>query len=68
MYQGLKEYRDTFSRLLFENDEKEAVWVEIDAKGAKNAVSIYAQPLEPGEMLADQFFARKKALCSHQRP
>ncbi|MBA5710691.1 ATP-dependent DNA helicase DinG [Bacillus velezensis] len=59
---GLKEYRDTFSRLLFENDEKEAVWVEIDAKGAKNAVSIYAQPLEPGEMLADQFFARKKSV------
>ncbi|KXZ18048.1 DNA polymerase III subunit epsilon [Bacillus nakamurai] len=59
---GLKEYRDTFSRLLFETDEKEAVWIEIDAKGAKNAVSIYAQPLEPGEMLADQFFARKKSV------
>ncbi|MCY9198045.1 ATP-dependent DNA helicase DinG [Bacillus atrophaeus] len=60
--QSLKEYCHTLTRLFFESDENEAVWIEIDAKGAKNAVAIYAQPLDPGELLADQFFARKNSV------
>lgn len=59
---GLQQYCQTLQKLFFESDDDEAVWIEIDAKGAKNAVAIYAQPLEPGELLADQFFARKNSV------
>ncbi|MEK3709731.1 ATP-dependent DNA helicase DinG [Bacillus sp. FSL K6-1005] len=58
----LGEYAQTLNQLFFGSDDHEAVWIEIDAKGAKNAVAIYAQPLEPGELLADQFFARKNSV------
>ncbi|MEC0280138.1 MULTISPECIES: ATP-dependent DNA helicase DinG [Bacillus] len=58
----LGEYCQTLNQLFFGSDDNEAVWIEIDAKGAKNAVAIYAQPLEPGELLADQFFARKNSV------
>lgn len=62
----LEEYRKTLARLMFDPVEDEVVWIEIDAKGAKNAAAIYAQPLDTSEILADRFFTEKKALCSHR--
>ncbi|MCY8006622.1 ATP-dependent DNA helicase DinG [Bacillus haynesii] len=58
----LEEYRKTLGRLMFDPVEDEVVWIEIDAKGAKNAAAIYAQPLDTGEILADRFFTEKKSV------
>ncbi|GIN67987.1 putative ATP-dependent helicase DinG [Bacillus sonorensis] len=58
----LEEYGKKLGRLFFEPAEDEVVWIEIDAKGAKNAASVYAQPLDAGEMLADRFFTEKKSV------
>ncbi|NPC92827.1 ATP-dependent DNA helicase DinG [Bacillus sp. WMMC1349] len=58
----LEEYEKKLGHLFFENHEDEVVWIEIDAKGAKNAVTVYAQPLDAGELLADRFFTCKKSV------
>ena len=50
-------YKDYFDFLFFDQDNSVVRWIEIDTKGAKNAVSIYAQPIEVNEYLADQFFS-----------
>ncbi|WP_353855446.1 ATP-dependent DNA helicase DinG [Bacillus sp. Bos-x628] len=53
---------NTLYRFIFEPQNDETVWIEIDAKGAKNAVFMYAQPLDTGELLADRFFMNKKSV------
>ncbi|WFA03455.1 ATP-dependent DNA helicase DinG [Bacillus sp. HSf4] len=58
----LEEYGKKLGRLFFDPAEDEVVWIEIDAKGAKNAASVYAQPLDAGELLADRFFTEKKSV------
>lgn len=58
----VKEYKDKIDYLFFKNDESIVTWIEIETKGAKNAVSIYAQPLEIADFLADQFFAKKQSV------
>ncbi|MGO4076054.1 hypothetical protein, partial [Staphylococcus aureus] len=52
----------TLYRFIFEPKNDETVWIEIDAKGAKNAVFMHAQPLDTGELLADRFFMNKKSV------
>lgn len=54
---SLYTYKDYFDFLFFDQDHSVVRWIEIDTKGAKNAVSIYAQPIEVKEYLADQFFS-----------
>lgn len=53
----LKTYKNHFDFLFFEDEDLFVRWIEIDTKGAKNAVSIYAQPIEVSDYLADEFFA-----------
>ncbi|WP_378932875.1 ATP-dependent DNA helicase DinG [Metabacillus herbersteinensis] len=48
---------DTFQSLFLQVDENIVTWIEIESKGAKNAVSLYAQPVSVAEYLADLFFA-----------
>ncbi|KKI88758.1 hypothetical protein WQ54_30080 [Bacillus sp. SA1-12] len=57
-----KEYKEYLGFLFFTKDEGFVTWFEIDAKGAKNAVAIYAQPLDVSEFLADEFFANKQSV------
>jgi ATP-dependent DNA helicase DinG len=57
-----KEYKDIIEYLFFEVADAIVTWIEIDSKGAKNAVSIYAQPLEVSDYLADEFFAKKQSV------
>ncbi|MGG3624114.1 ATP-dependent DNA helicase DinG [Bacillus gobiensis] len=52
----------TLLQMFFTEDAKRITWIEIDAKGAKNAVSLYDQPLEIAERIADQFFTMKKSV------
>ncbi|MGM0873962.1 MAG: ATP-dependent DNA helicase DinG [Bacillota bacterium] len=56
-----KEYKEKIEYLFFEVDESIVTWIEIDSKGAKNAVSIYAQPIQVSDFLADEFFAKKQS-------
>ncbi|WP_226666837.1 ATP-dependent DNA helicase DinG [Metabacillus litoralis] len=58
----LKQYKNTFEYLFFDTDDSSVKWIEIDSKGAKNAVSIYAQPIEIADYLADEFFAQKQSV------
>jgi ATP-dependent DNA helicase DinG len=56
-----KEFKEKIEYLFFEVDESIVTWIEIDSKGAKNAVSIYAQPIQVSDFLADDFFAKKQS-------
>lgn len=56
-----KEYKNKIEYLFFTVDDSIVTWIEIDAKGARNAVYIYAQPLKVSEYLADKFFANKQS-------
>lgn len=53
----LETYKNHFDFLFFEHNDLVVRWIEIDTKGAKNAVSIYAQPIEVNDYLADEFFS-----------
>ncbi|WP_078546129.1 ATP-dependent DNA helicase DinG [Litchfieldia alkalitelluris] len=48
--------------LLTEEQSNAVSWIEIDRKGAKNATSIYCQPVDVSDMLADKLFAFKKSV------
>lgn len=53
----LNTYKNHFDLLFNIQDDLVVRWIEIDTKGAKNAVSIYAQPIEVNDYLADEFFS-----------
>jgi len=57
----ISEYKDKLNAILFSQSDSTVSWIEIDSKGAKNAASIYSQPLNISEFLADHFFANKKS-------
>ncbi|XQY90374.1 ATP-dependent DNA helicase DinG [Metabacillus sp. HB246100] len=61
-YEMLTQFKENIQYLFFENDKEVVKWIEIDTKGAKNAVSIYAQPIQVTEYLADEFFAKKQSV------
>ncbi|GAF65259.1 DNA replication protein dnaD [Bacillus sp. TS-2] len=48
--------------LLLESDPNYVYWIEIEPKGARNAVFLYCRPIEVGEILADQFFTSKNSV------
>ncbi len=60
---GLQLYCQTLQKLFFGCDDDEAVWIEIDAKGAKNAVAIYAQPLNLWNFWLISFSRAKIVWC-----
>lgn len=45
-----------------EPEETHVHWLEIEPKGAKNAVYLYSQPISVNDILADHFFANKHAV------
>ncbi|WHZ56281.1 ATP-dependent DNA helicase DinG [Metabacillus hrfriensis] len=61
----LDKFGDAYKDLdtLFFKEQLEAVkWIEIESRGAKNAVSVYSQPVSVSEQLADGFFAEMKSV------
>lgn len=58
----LEECKQKMNDLFFETNEEVVTWIEIDSKGAKNAVTIYAQPIHVSDYLADEFFANKQSV------
>ncbi|MFY4776010.1 ATP-dependent DNA helicase DinG [Metabacillus sp. RGM 3146] len=57
-----KECYENISNLFFFDNIEEVKWIEIEARGAKNAVSVYAQPISVNELLADRFFSEKNSV------
>lgn len=55
---SLYTYKNYIDFLFFDQNDSVVRWIEIDTKGAKNAVSIYGQPIEVNEYLADHFFSQ----------
>ncbi|WLR53065.1 ATP-dependent DNA helicase DinG [Bacillus tianshenii] len=64
-YNGVKNQLDTMKMqvecLLLEKRENDVTWIEADANGALNATYLYSQPVEVSDLLADEFFAKKKS-------
>nr|WP_302328496.1 ATP-dependent DNA helicase DinG [Salirhabdus salicampi] len=70
------EKRDTLTRKLgqietlirsieaffLQNSEQTVKWIEIESLGAKNAVFLYCEPLNVGQLLAEQFYNQKKSV------
>lgn len=57
----LIKFRQSLQYLFSQTNDEVVTWIEIEAKGARNAVSIYAQPVSVADFLADSFFTHKKA-------
>ncbi|MFC7370543.1 ATP-dependent DNA helicase DinG [Fictibacillus iocasae] len=58
----LEEELSSLSHLLTAPGHDEVYWLEADIKGARHAVWLYAKPVEIADILADEFFAKKKSV------
>ncbi|MDT8859978.1 ATP-dependent DNA helicase DinG [Alkalihalobacillus sp. MEB130] len=52
----------TLYELLLEHDPNLVYWLEVEPRGAKNATYLYSKPIDVSDILADQFFAKKKSV------
>lgn len=59
---SLDDEKEKLRHLLKEINDEEVFWLEVEAKGAKNAVYLYSKPIVISEMLADEFFAKKNSV------
>lgn len=58
----LQKMRDTFYTLLFEGGRNGLTWFDVLAKGAKNSVTIYEQPMDISQLLAEKFYQQKSSV------
>ena len=58
----LKICKDNVESLLFFDDAGEKTWMEVEVKGAKNAISLIRMPLSISETLATNFFQHKSSV------
>lgn len=56
------ELQNDFHYFFFISQHEIVTWIEIEAKGAKNAVKIFSQPISVSSYLADEFFSKKKSV------
>ncbi|MRX70967.1 ATP-dependent DNA helicase DinG [Bacillus lacus] len=57
-----KELYEKIDALFFQASSDEVTWIEAQARGAKNAVSVYSQPVDISNILADRFFSARKSV------
>ncbi|WP_017727994.1 ATP-dependent DNA helicase DinG [Halalkalibacterium ligniniphilum] len=62
LFEAIYEEEDKLYQLLLEADPNAVYWIEIEARGAKNATYLFSRPVEVGECLADEFFAKKHSV------
>lgn len=55
--------REQLEKFFFHSSMDEVTWIEIEAKGAKNAVVVFSEPVFVSNQLADQFFSKKKSVA-----
>src|SRR5699024_2187215 len=59
----LTTFRENLKHLFLENSTNtEVKWIEIDAKGAKNAVYIYNEPTDIRMLMKEQFISEKESI------
>ncbi|KMJ59727.1 hypothetical protein AB685_02350 [Bacillus sp. LL01] len=58
----LKVMRETFHSLLFEAGDNALTWFDVPARGAKNSVTIYEQPIDVKQSLAEKFYQIKSSV------
>ncbi|EIT86620.1 bifunctional ATP-dependent DNA helicase/DNA polymerase III subunit epsilon [Fictibacillus macauensis ZFHKF-1] len=56
-----EEYKGLFYLLHIEHED-EVTWIEVEAKGAKNAVYLFSKPISIHDLLADEYFAKKNSV------
>lgn len=61
-YTTLIEEKDKLEQLFLHYDPNYVYWIEIDARGAKNATYIYCKPIEVSELFADKFLNKKQSI------
>ena len=61
-YASLSEEKGKLEELLLQYDPNYVYWIEVDAKGAKNATFIYSKPIDVAELLAENFFSKKSSV------
>ncbi|WP_078553307.1 ATP-dependent DNA helicase DinG [Bacillus alkalicellulosilyticus] len=59
---SLVEEAEKLGRLLLEYDPNLVYWMEADERAARNATFLYSKPIDISELLADQFFMKKKSV------
>jgi ATP-dependent DNA helicase DinG len=47
---------------LSKQEDAHVKWIEIETQGAKNAVYLYCEPIEVGNLLAEHFYQKKKCV------
>ncbi len=62
IFTTLKEEKGKLEQLFLEFDQQFVYWLEIDAKGAKNAAYIYSKPIDISELFADKFLTKKQSI------
>jgi ATP-dependent DNA helicase DinG len=58
----LEDEKSKLETMLLAPDPKQVRWIEVQAKGAKNAVYLYSQPIDVSEMLSNSFFSKKNSV------
>ncbi|WP_257351790.1 ATP-dependent DNA helicase DinG [Pseudalkalibacillus decolorationis] len=58
----LDEEKNTLAHMLLSANEGEVCWIETDQGGARNAASLYNQPIDISNRLASDFFAKKRSI------
>ncbi|MCF6137549.1 ATP-dependent DNA helicase DinG [Pseudalkalibacillus berkeleyi] len=58
----IDEERNTLAHMLLSNNEEDVCWIETDSGGAKNAISIFNQPIDISDRLSSDFFAKKNSI------
>lgn len=62
LFANLSEEKGKLEELLLQYDPNYVYWIEVDAKGAKNATYIYSKPIDVAEIMADHFFSKKSSV------
>jgi ATP-dependent DNA helicase DinG len=58
----LRKMRDTFYSLLFESRKNALTWFDVNTRGARNSVTIYEQPMDISQSLAERFYQQKSSV------
>ncbi|WLD91796.1 ATP-dependent DNA helicase DinG [Alkalihalobacillus sp. AL-G] len=58
----LDEERNALAHMILSTNDDEVCWIETDAGGARNAASIYNQPIDISKRLTKDFFAKKRSI------
>lgn len=62
VHASLSEEKGKLEELLLQYDPNYVYWIEVDAKGARNATFLYCKPIEVADILSETFFSKKSSV------